>query len=113
MKAKPLKKNPNGNGMMECVVEEATHIEFRVPGPLKIRLLPIQLKGSRQETNNWSWNGDINKPTLKPSVLSVCPHVDGEIRCHSFINDGKAQFLNDCSHEFAGRTLDLLEVPDE
>lgn len=32
------------------------------------------------------------------------------IVCHTWINDGKVQFLSDCSHEFAGQTLDLLDV---
>lgn len=33
-----------------------------------------------------------------------------DVLCHTWITDGKAIFLNDCTHEFAGQTLDLLNV---
>ena len=34
---------------------------------------------------------------------------DGVV-CHSFVNDGQVQFLDDCTHELAGQTLLLLDV---
>ena len=77
----------------------------------------------------WTWNGDIDKPTFSPSVLVRVGHYipdrtkgdcwcdynkehpdDQDFKClicHSFITDGKIQFLNDCSHELAGQTVDL------
>ncbi|RYD61732.1 MAG: hypothetical protein EOP84_35380 [Verrucomicrobiaceae bacterium] len=64
------------------------------------------MNGTREGTGNWTWNGDTEKPTLKPSVLTW----NGTERCHTWITDGQAIFLDDCSHEFAGQTLDLLEV---
>lgn len=27
--------------------------------------------------------------------------------CHSFVTDGKIQFLNDCFHSLKGQTVDL------
>ena len=114
MKAKPLKKNPYGNGMMKCAAEEATHVEIRIPsGVLEYRNLPVQIGGARAGTNNWSWNGDVDKPTFKPSILTRGSWAGEPFICHSFVNDGKVKFLNDSSHKFAGQTLDLLAVPDE
>lgn len=104
MKAKPMRST--GKGLFPCSVEEATHVMMEKPGPLPNITLPIILKGSRAGTNCWSWNGDTEKPTLKPSLLQQA----GEHRCHTWINDGKVQFLSDCSHEYAGQTLDLLEI---
>lgn len=61
----------------------------------------------------WDWNGSFTSPTLSPSVL-VTGHVGGrEVRCHSYIRDGKIQFLGDCSHELAGKTVELLEDEDD
>ena len=37
---------------------------------------------------------------------------NGEERCHSFIRDGKIQYLNDCTHEFAGKTVELPDYTD-
>lgn len=70
----------------------------------------------------WGWNGDLELPTFTPSVLvtgvqwnpadgfykpnhAVAP---GEgIVCHSFVTDGRIQFLGDCTHTLAGQTVDL------
>lgn len=32
--------------------------------------------------------------------------------CHSFLRDGKWQFLSDCAHELAGQTVDMEPLPD-
>jgi len=55
--------------------------------------------------DRWEFNDDYDNPTFKPSVL-----VTGENRCHSFVTDGKIRYLNDCSHELAGQTVELPEL---
>lgn len=55
---------------------------------------------------NWTWNGDIESPSLSPSIVTAV----GKHRCHSWITDGKVKFFVDSTHEFAGQTLDLLEL---
>lgn len=59
----------------------------------------------------WSWDGNIDKPTFNPSVLVTYdnginhdPHV-----CHSFVRNGKIEFLGDCTHALAGKTVDIPE----
>jgi hypothetical protein len=32
--------------------------------------------------------------------------------CHSFVTDGKIQFLGDCTHALAGQTVELPEQED-
>lgn len=106
MKAKPYKYD--GKKFLPCSAEEASHVSLNFPGPSGWMMLPVILRGQRSGTNCWSWNGDTEKPTLKPSILST-NHV---MRCHTWVNDGRAQFLADCSHELAGQTLDMLEVEE-
>lgn len=125
MKAKPVKLIDHQ--WVEVSVDEATHVELTFPVDILIkvdidpplefqalrqRIIPVQLKGSRSETGNWSWNGDIEKPTLHPSILTTYQHGSVTHRCHSFVNDGVIQFLQDCSHELAGQTVELLEVTE-
>lgn len=57
----------------------------------------------------WTWNNDVEKPTFSPSLLVQFGWKDGKHtkRCHSFVRDGKIQFLNDCTHELAGKTVPL------
>jgi len=58
-------------------------------------------------TPKWSFNGDIEKPTVSPSLLVFASKP--ERRCHSFIKDGQIQFLSDCFHKLAGKTVDIPE----
>jgi hypothetical protein len=62
----------------------------------------------------WSFNGNVDRPTFSPSlVVHEAKWDDGTIahhRCHSFIRDGQIQYLSDCGHSMAGRTLDLPEI---
>lgn len=83
----------------------------------------------------WGWNGDVEKPTFSPSVLTTNGHyLDTHVtgarcwcvynvehpeqehpftcqRCHTFIRNGMVEFLSDCSHELAGQTLPLPDLP--
>lgn len=74
----------------------------------------------------WTFNGDEEKPTLSPSILvrGTKPISDQEaerimrgeniepipIVCHSFVTDGKIQFLTDSTHALAGQTVELPEA---
>jgi hypothetical protein len=62
----------------------------------------------------WEFNGDLERPTLSPSLLVRWEW--GEERtpkvCHSFVRDGQIQFLSDCTHEFAGKTIPLPAIED-
>lgn len=68
----------------------------------------------------WTFNGDMEKPTFRASLL-VCENAEYRKRsndryghrCHSFVTDGKIQFLNDCTHSMAGKTLDLPDIDAE
>ncbi len=65
------------------------------------------LKGQRAGTGCWSWNGSVDRPTLRPSVKTECGKM---WICHSWVNNGKVRFLEDSSHELAGQTVGLLDV---
>jgi hypothetical protein len=84
----------------------------------------------------WGWNGSMDRPTFTPSVLVSwdCMSEVGRARskvfrdqygrypdhtenpydehhvCHSFVTDGRIQFLGDCTHKLAGQTVDLPEI---
>ena len=75
----------------------------------------------------WAFNGDHSRPTLSPSILVTGKRrlsedeyqriMAGErleisdARCHSFVRDGEIQFLADCTHALAGRTVPLEPPP--
>jgi hypothetical protein len=78
----------------------------------------------------WTFNGDYEKPTFRPSLLIRSGHYVPEHQsencwctyskehpddpapfecgvCHSFITDGQIQFLGDCTHSLKGKTVPL------
>ncbi len=55
----------------------------------------------------WDWNGSLELPTLKPSLL-----VTGEKTCHSYLTEGTLQFLSDCTHELRNQTVKLEPVDE-
>jgi hypothetical protein len=60
----------------------------------------------------WTFNGDFEKPTFSPSMLSYGNKDRGGSlpRCHSFVRNGKIEYLNDCEHEYKGQTLELEDI---
>lgn len=72
--------------------------------------------------NVWTWNGSIDAPTFDPSFLTWAdpnpnalpeyPKYRNGFRCHSFIREGKIEFLTDCTHKLAGRTVTLENYPN-
>lgn len=96
------------------------HVAFQCPGCGQDHCLPTA------GANAWSFNGDMERPTLSPSILAKGLRVklgpdgkwNGEFEleqdgnplpnlCHSFVTDGRIQFLSDCNHSLAGQTVDL------
>ncbi len=53
----------------------------------------------------WQWNKDTVKPTINPSLM-VNKHIP-KLLCHSFIREGRIQFLGDCWHELKNQTVPL------
>jgi hypothetical protein len=92
-------------------------------------------KGSHQiDPGRWEFNGDFERPTISPSILVNSMHypeggkwpTDSEHArmmageriegvpsiCHSFVRDGRIEYLNDCTHELRGQTVDLQEFKE-
>ncbi len=57
----------------------------------------------------WGFNGDLEKPTITPSVLHFHTRPDGsrQTHCHYFVRDGKIQYCGDSPHKLSGQTVDL------
>lgn len=62
----------------------------------------------------WSFNGNHEQPTFKPSILVTCDfpvEYGGRQICHSFVTDGKIEFLGDCTHALKGKTVEIPDWP--
>ncbi len=66
---------------------------------------------------DWQFDGNLERPTIAPSILvqGVAdafgdPPDPTPTICHSFVRDGRIEFLTDSIHALAGQTVDLPEV---
>lgn len=94
----------------KLVTQESGYTMFRCPACKTPHALSIAPGG-------WGFNGDGDRPTFTPSVLVTHAAVPGAgpgfeeylttRACHSFVTDGRIQFLADCTHALAGQTVDL------
>lgn len=87
------------------------HIWFWCPGCDDVHGIVTGLGG-------WTWNGSFESPTFTPSVLvNGSRGVSSEEwnrkhpRCHSFVRDGRIQYLSDCEHELSNQTVPLGPLP--
>lgn len=83
--------------MAKIHTENNKHFYFFCPGCQEIHGF----------NDTWQFNFDLEKPTVYPSLLVRGGWKD--CYCHSFISEGKIEFLGDSRHPLAGQTVDLEE----
>jgi hypothetical protein len=106
---------------------EGGRVGFFCPGCKEMHILKVEADGRRP---CWTFNGDFDRPTFAPSVLVTGVKgvndengewtgeweldADGKAIpsvCHSFVTNGQIQFLNDCTHDLVGQTVQLTAPP--
>lgn len=111
-RARVVVESPSGHQMLH----------FWCPGCAQSHV--VSVTGPRP----WAWNRSTALPTLTPSIairgtqlptdtevarilagerLELPPRV-----CHSYVTDGRIQYLDDCTHALAGQTVDLPPIAD-
>lgn len=59
----------------------------------------------------WAWDGNIEAPTISPSIKVTHYGRDREWICHSFVRNGQIQFLGDCDHDLKNQTVPIPDWP--
>lgn len=70
-----------------------------------LHMLPVNCEDVHQPS--WTFDGNLELPTLLPSILSRNPFI-----CHSFLNAGVFEFLSDSEHPLAGQKVPIPDLPD-
>lgn len=106
---------------MTRIRKTADGIAFRCPGCGDTHAIPTTGPAA------WNWNGDLDLPTITPSIAIRSGHYashwkpgdecwcgkDYEYKCgicHSGIAAGRITFGTDSTHALAGQTVDLPEL---
>lgn len=69
---------------------------------------------SLNKTPQWTWDGNLELPTLSPSILThTHPYENGMPmgRCHSYLKAGVFEFLSDCTHALSGQFVPIPDLP--
>ncbi len=74
-------------------------------GDSGLHMLPVN---TTVKTPAWTWDGNLIRPTLSPSILTG---KDSPNICHSFLRDGIFEFLSDCAHSLAGQKVEMPDLP--
>lgn len=61
---------------------------------------------------SWAWDGDLERPTISPSILTRINWPEKEFVCHSFLRSGVFEFLSDCTHQYANQNIPIPPLPD-
>ena len=93
------------------------------PNDIRYMFFCVGCGESHGINGSWNFNMDFDNPTISPSILvtGVVPLTDEEYEtvrkgepfvpvkmvCHSFVRDGKIEYLSDCTHKLAGQTVEL------
>lgn len=80
---------------------------FHCPGCDGGHAFRIRAPKNDPDAEVWTFNGDVDKPTFSPSLLCNADHAP--TRCHLFVREGKIEFLGDCHHSLAGKTVEMKE----
>lgn len=65
-----------------------------------------------REPTKWDWDGNLEAPTISPSILTHMNGRDSPDKCHSFVRNGRWEFLSDSFHALAGQTVDMVDLPE-
>lgn len=109
---------------------ESGYVSYSCPACGHLHSVPVRPVAAER----WNWNGNLEAPTLTPSVFnrSIKPLTeeeglaydaayeslgaailnDSRFRwwCHHFVTDGKIVYCNDCTHSYSGQTVPLPEM---
>ena len=112
-------------------------VGFKCPGCDEYHVVTVDPDYRAATGPFWGYNGIPDAPTFTPSVLVRSGHYatggapgncwcDFAERfpdqpadrykctiCHSYVTDGRIQFLPDSTHALAGQTVDLPDIRDE
>jgi Family of unknown function (DUF6527) len=70
----------------------------------------IKLRKKNDDKPSWTFNHDLINPTFDPSIKISWKFKDNPKICHYFIIDGKVNYCQNSTHDYAGKSV-FLELP--
>lgn len=74
-----------------------------------LHMLPVN---TDKKAPSWNFDGNFERPTISPSILTRSGTAEKPFVCHSFLRNGVFEFLNDCTHDLKGQSVEIPDLPD-
>lgn len=74
-----------------------------------LHMLPVN---TTKKSPSWEWDGNLEAPTLSPSILTKWGKEPKLFVCHSFLKAGVFEYLADCTHVLRCQFIKLSDLPD-
>ena len=58
----------------------------------------------------WSFDGNMDAPTINPSIKAIRHYKDVEFVCHSYVRNGRIEYQGDSTHSLAGQSIELPDT---
>lgn len=76
-----------------------------------LHMLPVNVTEDIGKPS-WTFDGNLEAPTLSPSILTKSKIGNKETRCHSYLRNGVFEFLSDCTHSLVNQHVPMPDLPD-
>jgi hypothetical protein len=99
---------------MSKAYETARGIAHYCPGCNDMHYINTKVPNSNGA--KWGWDGNLEAPTVSPSVnlrAEFTPEEGGPEVCHYFLQGGVLKYCGDCTHQYSGKDIPLPELPSE
>lgn len=73
-----------------------------------LHLLPVN---TQVKQPSWEWDGDLESPTINPSILTRTGGEKGTV-CHSYLHNGVFEYLTDSTHSLAEKHVLIPDLPE-
>lgn len=74
-----------------------------------LHMLPVN--SGHIDKPSWDWDGNLELPTLSPSILTRGGAGGAGAVCHSFLKAGIFDFLTDSTHPLSGQKVPIPDLP--
>jgi hypothetical protein len=74
-----------------------------------LHMLPVN---TTEHSPSWDWDGNLEAPTLSPSILTGVGENPSRGVCHSYLKAGVFEYLGDCTHSMKNQHVPMGDLPE-
>ena len=91
------------------------YLIYRCPACNQLEYIPYQ-GGTEHKGPVWKFNGNLESPSLQPSVRHFVPDEKGRVKetiCHYYLTNGHINYCTDSPHAFRGQTVPIPQLTSD